>query len=276
MPPILTRALDYNTPSDINSTGAIPVINGTVNGTTSWLLTSLINTVGTDALTYTQFTYNPTTVQTTTLTNTHFRVGNSSNIATDVAMSGDATLANTGAVTLNTVAINKGGTGAITAQLATQGLSTWFIPTGGHSNTVSSVSSGTTEVQLASITIPAGSMGANGTLRVTTNWSYTNSGNTKTFRVRFGGSSGTGYLSSTATTTATARDQKEICNNNATNSQKGYNSGFSGTFNTSSSAFSTGSIDTTSSTTVYISGQTASSGETITLESFTVELLFGA
>lgn len=62
LPPILTRALDYDQPSDINNTGAIPVINGTVNADTSWLLTSQITTVGTDPLTYTQFTVNPTTV----------------------------------------------------------------------------------------------------------------------------------------------------------------------------------------------------------------------
>jgi hypothetical protein len=48
----------------------------------------------------------------TTLTSTNIFVGNGSNVATGVAMSGDATLANTGALTLNTVAVGKGGTGA--------------------------------------------------------------------------------------------------------------------------------------------------------------------
>lgn len=59
---VLTRALDYNQPSDINNTGAIPVVNGTANATTSWLLTSSVTTVGTDSLTYTQFTYAPSTI----------------------------------------------------------------------------------------------------------------------------------------------------------------------------------------------------------------------
>lgn len=59
---IFTRALDYDTPSDINNTGAIPVISGTVNATTSWLQTSNIVTVGTTPLTYTQFSYSPTTI----------------------------------------------------------------------------------------------------------------------------------------------------------------------------------------------------------------------
>jgi hypothetical protein len=57
--PIFTRALDYNSPSNINSTGAIPVQSGTVNALTSWLLTSTVTTVGTDALTYSRFSVNP-------------------------------------------------------------------------------------------------------------------------------------------------------------------------------------------------------------------------
>jgi hypothetical protein len=59
LPPILTRALDYDMPSDINNTGAIPVVNGTVNALTSWLLTSTVTAVGTDPLTYTEFSRNP-------------------------------------------------------------------------------------------------------------------------------------------------------------------------------------------------------------------------
>lgn len=59
LPVILTRALDYDQPSDINNTGAIPVVNGTVNALTSWLLTSSVTTVGTDALTYSQFSVRP-------------------------------------------------------------------------------------------------------------------------------------------------------------------------------------------------------------------------
>ena len=62
VPPILTRALDYNQPSDINNTGAIPVVNGTLNASTSWLLTSAVATVGTDPLTYTQFSIAPSTL----------------------------------------------------------------------------------------------------------------------------------------------------------------------------------------------------------------------
>jgi hypothetical protein len=59
--PIFTRAQDYDTPSDVNNTGAIPVQSGTVNTTTSWLLTSQVTSIGSSgsSLTYAQFSYNP-------------------------------------------------------------------------------------------------------------------------------------------------------------------------------------------------------------------------
>ena len=50
-----------------------------------------------------------------TLTSAHIFVGNGSNVATDVAASGDLTLANTGAFTLNTVNANTGSFGSSTA-----------------------------------------------------------------------------------------------------------------------------------------------------------------
>lgn len=59
IPYILTRSLDFDQPSDMNNTGAIPVINGTVNGTTQWVITSKVTTVGTDAVTFAQFSSNP-------------------------------------------------------------------------------------------------------------------------------------------------------------------------------------------------------------------------
>lgn len=65
--PILTRSLDYNQPSDINNTGAIPVTSGTVNTQTSWVQTAQIVTVGTTPLVFAQFTLNPTTLMTTSV-----------------------------------------------------------------------------------------------------------------------------------------------------------------------------------------------------------------
>lgn len=54
--PIYTRALDYDQSSDINNTGPVSIINGTVNGGAAYILTTKVTNVGTDALTYTIFT----------------------------------------------------------------------------------------------------------------------------------------------------------------------------------------------------------------------------
>lgn len=56
---VFTRALDYNTASDMNSAGLIPVINGTANALSSWQQTAVITTVGTDSLIFQEFTANP-------------------------------------------------------------------------------------------------------------------------------------------------------------------------------------------------------------------------
>lgn len=82
IPAIFTRALDYDQPSDMNNTGAIPVVNGTVNVSTSWLQTSQVNTVGTDSVTYTQFSYNPSVVALTTNTLAQFAATTSAQLAT--------------------------------------------------------------------------------------------------------------------------------------------------------------------------------------------------
>lgn len=109
LPPILTRALDYDMPSDINNTGAIPVVNGTVNALTSWLLTSSVTTVGTDPLTYTKFSRSPTSVLTPDLGGT----GIANNAASTLTISGSfgttLTVSGTTSLTLPT-------SGTVTAQ----------------------------------------------------------------------------------------------------------------------------------------------------------------
>lgn len=144
----------------------------------------------------------------------------------------------------------------------------------GCSGVASSVSSGTAEVQLASIDVPANLLGANGKIRVTTLWTYTNSVNNKILRVRLGGSGGSAYLAATVTTTASMQAQTIIANNNATNVQKGFN-GNTASFATTSNALVTGAVDTTAATTLYMSGQPASGGEVITLEGYVIEIIPG-
>jgi hypothetical protein len=56
---VLTRAIDYDTPSDINDTGIIPVQSGTVNAQTGWVNTTINVTVDTTAITYIEFNSAP-------------------------------------------------------------------------------------------------------------------------------------------------------------------------------------------------------------------------
>jgi len=128
----------------------------------------------------------------------------------------------------------------------------------------------TTETALATITIPAGALGANGWVEIEHAWSYTNSANNKTERVRLGGLAGTAFHSTVATTSASLRAHTRIANRGVANSQFGFVAAAS--FGGSSAASVTGAIDTSAAQDIVISGQLANTGETITLESYTVKL----
>ena len=58
---IFTRALDYDTVSDVNAGDLVPVISGTANGTTSWLQTATVSSIGTSGtpMVFAQWTANP-------------------------------------------------------------------------------------------------------------------------------------------------------------------------------------------------------------------------
>jgi hypothetical protein len=129
----------------------------------------------------------------------------------------------------------------------------------------------TSETVLATITVPAGVMGPNGVLRITTQWSVTNSANAKTLRVRLGGASGTAFQSTGISTSATFRHQVEIHNRNSAQSQVGMSP--SAAWGGSGGAVVAGAVDMTSTQSIVLSGQLGNSGETITLESYLVELL---
>lgn len=145
----------------------------------------------------------------------------------------------------------------------------------GASGVASPVTGTASETALASIIIPAGAMGANGILRITALFSYSNSANNKTLRFRFGnGLSGTAFFTSVLTTTAATRATMTIQNRNSASSQiGGLTNGFLGG---TSTANVTGTIDTTAQQTLSISGQLANTGETITLESYIAELRYAA
>lgn len=130
----------------------------------------------------------------------------------------------------------------------------------------------TSETTLATISVPAGAIGANGALRVTMVWSYTNSANTKTARLRLGGTS---FLVFNATTTSSVRIENQIQNVNSEASQKGWvNSGT--TFGSSTGTIVTASVDTSVAQDIIFRGALANAGETITLESYLVEVFHHA
>ncbi|AXH77687.1 MAG: tail fiber protein [Caudoviricetes sp.] len=52
---VLTRATDFDTPAQINTTGLIPVLYGTLNASTAWLLVSNVTTIGADSINFAQF-----------------------------------------------------------------------------------------------------------------------------------------------------------------------------------------------------------------------------
>jgi hypothetical protein len=60
---VLTRTTDYNTaPTEIKPGDLVPVENGTVNANTLWLQTATVTTIGTDAITFQQFSSAPLTL----------------------------------------------------------------------------------------------------------------------------------------------------------------------------------------------------------------------
>jgi hypothetical protein len=138
-----------------------------------------------------------------------------------------------------------------------------------------SVTGTLTETALATYTMPGGLMSANGQLEIFHFWSFTNSANSKTLRVRLsavgGGSSGNAYLSNTLTTFSTVKGITCIRNANSTSSQKGW-----GTSSASSSGLGTSGAltsstrDTGSNLDVCILGLLGNSGETITLEAYSI------
>lgn len=136
-------------------------------------------------------------------------------------------------------------------------------------NANQSVTGTVAETVLGTITVPAGLLGTNGQIRIRTVWTYTNSANNKTLRIRYSAIGGTAFYANTVTTTATCIDDRTICAAGATNAQ---------IVNTSNTAFGIVgaadglSVDTTVATTIVITGQLASSGETITVN-YTVEYI---
>lgn len=128
------------------------------------------------------------------------------------------------------------------------------------------------ETALATVTIPAGAMGLNGGLMIVSAWTFTNSANVKTLRVRLGGIGGTAFLSTGPTTNVTFMDIRHIRNRGSMSSQIGSLSG-SAPIGLTSNTFITGAIDMSVAQDLVFTGQLALNSETLTLERYEVWLL---
>lgn len=131
----------------------------------------------------------------------------------------------------------------------------------------------TAETALATVSVPGGAMGPNGGLLIYTSWSYTNSANAKTPRIRFGGPAGTQYFSSAQGTSASVHLVHRIRNRNSASSQVGGSSATGGIGGVSSGALVTSALDTSLAQDIVLTGQLALGTELISLESYEVWLL---
>jgi hypothetical protein len=130
----------------------------------------------------------------------------------------------------------------------------------------------TSETALVNVRIPP--LGPNDQIIISLLWSYTNSANVKTFRIRLSTTSGTGgtaMMSLVPTTTAAQRVILEIGNRNATNSQVS-GMGTGGTA-ASSGSFNTASVETSAGGFLNLTATLANSGESINLEMYRIELV---
>lgn len=127
------------------------------------------------------------------------------------------------------------------------------------------------ETTMATITVPAGAMGPNGFVEITSLWSYTNSANNKIMRTRFGGTS---VASNVPTTTASSALFTTIANRNSASSQViGLATQIIGV---TGSATGTSAVNTANATDITLTATLANTGETITLEFYSVKIVYGA
>jgi hypothetical protein len=148
-----------------------------------------------------------------------------------------------------------------------------------QSGAAASVGAVTTEEALATITIPGGAMGPNGWVRVWVSYNMTGSTNAKTLKVRVGGAAGTIFLDiglNVGTQLSYTREVTAI-NANSETAQKSFSqrNTANGT-STATAVVNTASVDTTADWDLVITGQKASAGETLTLNSYQVLVCYGA
>lgn len=123
----------------------------------------------------------------------------------------------------------------------------------------------TGENTVYSFIVPGGTIGTNGSLRISTQFTCTNNANTKTLRIKFGGVT---LLSTSAVNAAGAVQFLKIANRDSVSAQISgvVASGPSGTITTTS-------IDTSIAQNIEVTVQKANAGDTLILQSVIIEHL---
>lgn len=130
-------------------------------------------------------------------------------------------------------------------------------PTAAHTGT-------TDETVLSTVTIPAGTLGANGMLRVTVLATVTDSTNDKTLAIKFGADTYATAVEATSGTTV-VRLACEIKNDNATDAQLGWTSG--------ATDFVVGDEETAADVDLTVTGTLELDSESIVIEAVVVEVM---
>lgn len=127
---------------------------------------------------------------------------------------------------------------------------------------------------LASFTVPGGTMGPNGRLRITPMYSFVGAGNTRNIAINFGGVN-VWTVGSLAATTLACTCQVVIANRNSQSSQVMSARAAAG-FGISTVITDTSAIDTTVDKVLDIRGQLVNAADSVTLEAYLIEVLYGA
>lgn len=138
-----------------------------------------------------------------------------------------------------------------------------------QSNVAVSVTGTASETTLATISVPGGLMSANGTLEVSTLWSYTNAATSRNIRARFGAGA-ISFFSGTVTTSNTAQCKFYLRNTNSTSAQVCQPIGLIQTFAASTSTFATYTQDTSIDFNITLSATLTDTSQTVTLEGYTI------
>lgn len=125
----------------------------------------------------------------------------------------------------------------------------------------------TAKTTVATVTLPGGLVGLNGSVEIITLWSNTGNANNKTVRIELGS---TAYMAMVLTTNIGAQGWTSIRAVNSQSSQKGHGPGTTTQFGTTGNAMVTSSLDLSADQTLTFSVQLASAGDTAALESYEV------